>query len=222
MILHRKLIVYLRRSLGKQGLSLAAQKAAVDAFIASKGGTVIETFVETETGKHSQRPELTKAIALAKRHRATIIVGKLDRLSRKASLIFNLRDANVSFVAADCPDMNELTVGLLAIVAEWEGKMISLRTREGLRVARAKGTKLGNPNGIAAIGEKGFAKSRLVRKRRADAKAETYRVIFRELDALSANQAAAELNNRNVETPSGEGSWQHTTVLRVRRRLEAA
>ena len=158
MILHRKLIVYLRRSTGKQALSLDAQRETVDRFIASKSGTVVGTFVETESGKNAQRPELAKAIAMAKRNRATIVVAKLDRLSRKASLIFNLRDAGVSFVCADAPEMNEMSVGILAVVAQWEGEMISQRTREGLAAARTRGTKLGNPNGIAAIGEEGFAR----------------------------------------------------------------
>lgn len=221
MILHRKLIVYLRRSTGRQALSLGAQREAIERFIASKSGTVIETFVETESGKTAQRPELAKAIAMAKRQRATIVVAKLDRLSRKASLIFNLKDANVSFVAADCPDMNELTVGFLAVVAQWEGNRISERTREGLAAARARGKKLGNPNGFAALSKLDFAKGRLVRKHKADARAEAYRAEFQKVQGLSANQAAAKLNEDGVGTPSGEGSWQHTTVLRVRKRLAA-
>src|SRR5690348_8390870 len=130
-----KIISYLRVSTAKQGrsgLGLEAQRESIERYARQRATTVLETFTEIESGKVNARPELDKAIHLAKLTGATLVIAKLDRLSRNAAFLLSLRDSGVRFVAADMPDANELTVGVMALVAQQEREAISLRTREAL------------------------------------------------------------------------------------------
>ena len=110
-------------------------------FLATKPGSqLIEEFTEVESGKKKNRPELTKAIQLCKRQKATLIIAKLDRLARNVHFISGLMESRVEFVACDNPHANRLMVHMLAAFAEHEREMISQRTKEGLRAAKARGT----------------------------------------------------------------------------------
>ena len=104
---------------GQSGLGLEAQHAAVRAFVADPAQLLGE-FVEVESGKKNQRPQLLAAIAAARAQGATLLIAKLDRLSRNAGFIFALRDSGVAFVCCDMPDANTLTVGLFAVIAQHE------------------------------------------------------------------------------------------------------
>src|SRR5690606_17923709 len=118
-----KIVSYLRVSTAKQGrsgLGLEAQREAIEAYARHRGASVLQTFTEIESGKINARPELDKAIHLAKVTGATLVIAKLDRLSRNAAFLLALRDSGVRFVAADMPDANELTVGIMALVAQQE------------------------------------------------------------------------------------------------------
>ena len=113
-----------------------------------------------ESGRKNDRPELEKALQLARITGATLVIAKLDRLSREAAFLLTLRDAGVGFVACDMPEPNDLTVGLMALVAQQEREAISRRTKEALAAAKARGVKVGTPNGAAALrraGERGAA-----------------------------------------------------------------
>jgi DNA invertase Pin-like site-specific DNA recombinase len=145
-----KLVAYERVSTarqGKSGLGLEAQRKAIDDYAATKGGTILARFTEVESGRKNDRPELEKALQLARITGATLVIAKLDRLSRNAAFLLTLRDAGVSFVACDMPEANDLTVGIMALVAQQEREAISRRTKEALAAAKARGVKLGNPNG---------------------------------------------------------------------------
>lgn len=132
---------------GQSGLGLEAQRNTIDAFAASRDAEVLACFTEVESGRNPDRPKLGKAIALARLTGATLVIAKLDRLSRNAAL----RDSGVKFIACDMPEANDLTVGVMALVAQQEREAISRRTKEALAVAKARGVKLGNPNGAAAL-----------------------------------------------------------------------
>lgn len=127
-------VAYLRVSTDKQGssgLGLQAQETAISAFLKS-GDEVIASYKDIESGKKSDRPQLMAALEHCKKEGATLLIAKLDRLSRNVAFIFNLRDSGVDFVCCDMPDANTMTIGILALFAQHEREMISKRTKEAL------------------------------------------------------------------------------------------
>src|SRR5262249_39382978 len=108
----------------------------------------IATFTEKESGKNNSRPQLLNAIARAKESNATLLIAKLDRLSRNASFIMTLRDTGVNFICCDMPEANTLTIGIMAVMAQDERERISKRTRDALAVLKKRGVKLGNPGNL--------------------------------------------------------------------------
>src|SRR3954453_20452408 len=124
----KRFVSYLRVSTdrqGKSGLGLDAQRKAVADFLNGGRWDLIAEFVEVESGKRDDRPKLAEALALCRLHNATLVIAKLDRLSRDAAFLLGLQKAGVRFVAADMPEANELVVGIMAVVAQAERKMIS-------------------------------------------------------------------------------------------------
>ena len=221
-----KLVAYLRVSTAKQGqsgLGMEAQQAAIEAYARRAGARVVQTFIEVESGKLNARPELEKALHLAKVTGATLIVGKLDRLSRNAAFLLTLRDSGVKFLAADMPEANDITIGILAVVAQSEREAIAKRTREALAAAKARGAKLGNPNGAAALRRagKGNAASLGIIKAKAEQHARDLAPI---VDALAAEgitslgAIASALNERGMKTPRG-GTWHKSSVRNLVERL---
>jgi DNA invertase Pin-like site-specific DNA recombinase len=143
-----KFIAYFRVSTdkqGKSGLGLQAQRKAVLDYLDGGRWSLVQEFVEIESGKHNERPQLAAALAACKKHKARLVIAKLDRLSRNLAFIATLMESGVEFVAVDNPHATKLTVHILAAVAEHEREMISERTRAALRAAKARGTRLGNP-----------------------------------------------------------------------------
>src|SRR6476620_5817707 len=108
-------------------------------------------FTEVESGKHADRPQLAAALVACKKHKARLVIAKLDRLSRNLAFIATLIDSGVEFVAVDNPHANKLTVHILAAVAQHEREMISQRTKDALQAAKARGTQLGNPRLTEAL-----------------------------------------------------------------------
>ena len=144
----RPFVAYYRVSTDKQGrsgLGLDAQVNAVQLHSKRTGGEIMAEFQEVETGKHSERPELQKALKLCRQKKAVLIIAKLDRLSRNSAFINNLLESDVDFVACDMPTANKLTIRIMAAIAEHEREAISTRTKEALQAAKARGQKLGNP-----------------------------------------------------------------------------
>ena len=117
-------------------MGIEAQRTTIDAFAASRGAEVLARFTEVESGRNPDRPELGKAIHLSRLTGATLVIAKLDRLSRNAAFLLTLRDSGVKFLACDMPEANDLTVGIMALVAQQEREAISRRTKEALAVAK--------------------------------------------------------------------------------------
>lgn len=245
-------VSYLRVSTARQGasgLGLEAQREAVAAYIRGRAGAAAEPlreYVEVESGKANDRPQLQAALRHAKHAQATLIIAKLDRLSRNAAFLLTLRDSGARFVAADMPDACDLTIGVLALVAEHERKMIQGRTKAALAVKRealareasvmvAQGhepvrrledgttrpLRLGNPNGAACLRGLGNGAAVASLKSSAQHRAEEFRDVLRDVDpadALSARGLAGALNQRGFRSPRG-GHWTAQSVIRLRARL---
>ena len=223
-----QIVSYLRVSTAKQGLSglgMEAQRAAVAQFTAAGSHTLVAEFVEVESGRKADRPQLAAALTSCRLHRATLVIAKLDRLARNVAFIANLMNGGVEFVACDMPHANRLTLHLLAAIAEHEREMISQRTKAALQAAKARGVRLGNKNGAAALldGCRLAAEgSAVVRRARALQQAAAVAPILAELsaNALSCREMARALNHRGVPSPSGR-SWYAEQVRRTRLGMEA-
>ena len=207
---------------GRSGLGLDAQRRAVEEYMGSNGWELIGDYTEIESGRNNARPELEQALAACRLHGARLIVAKLDRLARDASFLLSLQSAGVDFVAADMPDANRLTVGILACEAEAEAEAISQRTREALTAAKERGVKLGTPANLTqAAREKGAEVSAAVRSARADQRAADLAPIIREIreaGITSRRGIARALKDRGIPTARG-GTWTATGVRRVLDRL---
>ena len=209
---------------GASGLGLEGQQAALALHLASvTGARVAAEFVEIESGANNERPKLSAAIAACKLYGATLLIAKLDRLSRDAHFLLGLEKAGIDFVCADMPSANRLTVGIMAMVAEEERRMISKRTSAALAAAKARGVRLGGNRGkLAQIVGKGVAASVATRKANADEHAARVAPFIIELleQKLSLHRIAAELTARGVKTPRG-GIWTATSVRRIGARTSA-
>lgn len=145
--MEKQFVAYYRVSTKRQGasgLGLEAQQSRVAEFVKSHGGIIVRDCTEIESGKKNNRPELTHALAHARRIGATLVVAKLDRLSRNLAFLSALMESKVDFVCVDNPHANRFTIHILAAVAEHEREMISKRTKEALQAAKARGMKLGS------------------------------------------------------------------------------
>jgi DNA invertase Pin-like site-specific DNA recombinase len=132
---------------GRSGPGLDAQREVVTAYLNVGNWTVLADFVEVESGRKSDRPELAKAVDLCRLTGSTLVIAKLDRLARDAHFLLGLQKVEVEFVACDMPQANRLTIGITALVAEEEARAISAQTRAELAAAKARETKLGGCRG---------------------------------------------------------------------------
>lgn len=226
-----KFVSYLRVSTTRQGISglgLEAQRTAVAGYLNGGNWTLVKEVVEVESGKRNDRPAIAEAVRLCRIHRATLVIAKLDRLARNLHFISGLMESGIKFIAVDNPSANELTVHILAAVAQSEAKAISERTKAALAAARARGVKLGGLRGpaseFAALSRKGSAAGAAVRAAKAAKRIEDLSPVIdyiREQGARSLRAIAAELNVRGIETPCG-GAWFPVQVQRVLVRVAAA
>ncbi|RZJ85816.1 MAG: resolvase, partial [Hymenobacter sp.] len=184
------------------GLGLEAQQAAVASFV--KDATVTAEFVEVESGKKNNRPQLAAAIAASKKVGATLLIAKLDRLARNAAFILNLRDTGVDFVCVDMPDANTLTVGIFAVLAQHEGEVISKRTKDALAAKKARGEQLGNIANFTAAGrEKGRAQQQVnARQHKANVQAAEL-IRLHHATGKSLRGIAKALNEKGFTTRRG-------------------
>jgi DNA invertase Pin-like site-specific DNA recombinase len=220
----RRLVAYERVSTARQGasgLGLEAQRKVIEDFAISRGAEVLARFTEVESGRKADRPELAKALHLAKVTGATLVIAKLDRLSRNAAFLLALRDSGVRFLAVDMPEANDLTVGIMALVAQAEREAISRRTKEALAVAKARGVKLGNPNGAASLRRAG--KGGVALRAAVSANAQAFAADLspmladiRSAGHTSLRAIAAALTARGIRTRRG-GAWHAGNVKNLLR-----
>ena len=220
-------VTYLRVSTarqGRSGLGLEAQREAVLRHVQAAGGVTVAEFVEVESGKRADRPELAAALSAARARGAVLLVAKLDRLARDTrfllSVVEGAGEAGVQF--ADLPQLPAGPAGrfmltMFAAVAELERGMISTRTKDALAAAKARGVKLGNP-ALRAGSAESARKAAQARKDQARAKAADvlpYVTAARKAGASSLAQIAEALEARGVRTPRGGTRWAPAQVRRV-------
>jgi DNA invertase Pin-like site-specific DNA recombinase len=231
----KQVIGYLRVSTkgqGESGLGLESQKTAIDGYVSQAGMNVLTCYTEVESGKLADRPELAKALAHARRSKATLVVAKLDRLARNVAFLSAMMDSTVPFVACDQPHANRLTLHILAAVAEAEAKAISDRTKAALAAAKARGQKLGSARpghwkGREAARLAGLEKARDVAAKVNRARAvEVYSDLLPSIasmrgEGLSLRAIADRLNQEGHTTRRGR-PWNPVQVSNVLERAASA
>ncbi|MBP3984784.1 recombinase family protein [Pseudoxanthomonas helianthi] len=213
--MHGKFVAYYRVSTkrqGESGLGLEAQRQAVLDYLNGGKWELLAEYTDVESGGDDSRPELARAIDHAKKAKATLVIAKLDRLSRKVSFVSSLMDSGVRFVAADNPSANELTINILAAVAQEERRLISQRTKAALVAAKKRGVRLGNPRLDDAR-----TAAQEAREQGADRFATNVIPVIRQVQAAGCTglrEIAAALDARGIKTRRGS-NWTAAAVSRV-------
>jgi DNA invertase Pin-like site-specific DNA recombinase len=211
-----KFIAYYRVSTARQGesgLGLEAQKHAVVSYLNGGKWQLLEEFTEVESGKNSKRPQLAAAMAAAKKAKATLIIAKLDRFSRKLHFISSMMESGINFLAVDRPDADRFTLHLEGALAEREALKISERTKAALAAAKARGTKLGT-NGAKLAKQNKTAANQFA----ANLKSTVHSALSR---GLTRAEIAAEFNRTGIPTARPGSSWHSTTIQNLIKRQAA-
>ena len=212
-------IAYFRvstRHQGHDGNGMNAQRDAVARFVLSQKGQVLHEFSEVESGGLNDRPQLNAALEECKRSKATLVVAKLDRLSRNAEFLLRLQNSGVNFVCCDCPNVDRFTVGILALVAQRERELISERTKAALSAAKARGVRLGGCR------DAHHRTNLMVRANRQAAHRFNHSVlgVIREIQSTGATtlQSIANcLTRRGISTRTGRTTWHPAQVRNILR-----
>ena len=196
---------------GESGLSLEAQENITKSF-ANARGTIISAFVEIESGKKKNRPELIAAIKQCKKTKSTLLISRLDRLARNLHFVTSLIESKIEFICCDNPHATRLTIQILAAVAEEEIRSISVRTKLALAAAKKRGT---------ALGVTGKDRAR-ENKERADGFAVAIRATVEDIRSTGKTTLTAisdGLNARKIKTVTGR-KFHPMTVDRLLKRIK--
>ena len=198
---------------GESGLGLEGQRDIVRRFATSHGMEIVSEYTEVESGKVNDRPQLTEALSVCRKTGATLVVSKLDRLSRNALFLLQLQAANVEFICCDCPNVDRFTCGVLALVAQRERELCSSRTKAALQAAKKRGVRLGtkNPDRQVRLMMEGYKRDRQNFLNRV-------RPIIDELKASGVKtlkELALCLTRRAIPTRTGKTVWFGSTVKTV-------
>jgi DNA invertase Pin-like site-specific DNA recombinase len=201
---------------GVSGLGLEAQREAVERYLNGGSWSLIEAFTEIETGKGAnaldRRPQLKAALAYARKHKATLVIAKLDRLARNVHFVSGLLETGVDFVAADRPDADRFTLHLEAALAEREARVISERTKAALAAAKRRGVVLGANGRTLAVRNRAEAVERVAPM--------AGRLTALRGEGLSLRRIASTLNAEGVSPPGASGGiWHPATVQRALERV---
>jgi DNA invertase Pin-like site-specific DNA recombinase len=216
-----KFIAYYRVSTakqGKSGLGLEAQQNAVNGYITGRDSELLQSHTDIESGSKDNRPELQKALRKCRLTGATLLIAKLDRLSRNRRFLMDLQDSTVNFVCCDMPEANNFTVGLLACLADYERELISERTRAALQAAKARGVKLGNPS-LNEVRNTDTTAATKAHSEAANKRNSELRQVIKEIQEDAANvltlrEVADKLNEAGYKTARG-AMFHATTVNRI-------
>jgi len=167
----------------------------------------MDTFTEVESGKNTDRPQLVKAIRRCNLTGATLVIAKLDRLSRDIAFIANLQKTKVDFMCCDMPDANTLSIGMMSVLAQYERELISERTKAGLAAAKRRGVQLGNPN-FNLVRNTDTTSARSAKQRLANERNSQLRQLIKEFESnadqrMSLSQIADALNEAGYTTARG-------------------
>lgn len=209
-------VAYYRVSTNKQNLGIEAQKNAVTNYVKSNNANLIGSYEEKESGKFDDRIELRKALKQCRKEKATLLIAKLDRLSRKVSFLFNLRDSGINFVSLDCPNFNTLTLGIFASLAQAERELISQRTKAALQVKKLNGAKLGTPNKFVPEEIRNLAYTKIKSKADENINNKRAKCVIEALIKTTNNKAdiARKLNESGFTTSKG-GKFTSIQVIRL-------
>ena len=210
----QKLIAYYRVSTGKQGasgLGLEAQKAQVEEHAERTGARIVKSYTEIESGKTSNRLELKRALDHAKITNSTLVIARLDRLSRSVAFISRLMESKVPFVALDVQDCDPMKLHIYAVFAEAEARKVSERTKAALAAAKARGVKLGNPNPAKDTSLATAARLQVMKQHRA----ELWPFIEpMAKEGVSYREIARRLNQQGIRTFRGR-TWYASSVRQL-------
>lgn len=213
-------IAYYRVSTKKQGnsgLGIEAQKTTVRQFI-KDNGNLLDEYVEVESGKKDNRAELNKAINKCKETGSTLIIAKLDRLSRNYDFIFSLKNSKVKFVCCDLPDANTLTIGIMASLAQYERELISDRIKKALNEKKKQGHKLGSPNNLNDKARQKAHKAKSEKANNNEINKNIFNIAYHmKLTGLGYRKIANYLNNENYKTVNGKSFTPMTVKLILER-----
>ncbi len=214
-----KYIAYLRVSTNKQDHGLDAQLNTINNWIEARSAELLlPIYKEMMSGKNDDRPVLMEAVEQCKKYNATLLIAKLDRLSRNVSFLFALKDAGVAIACCDLPDLNTLTLGIFATMAQHERELISKRTKEGLVVARAKGKIIGRPKGYKVtcdIKERNKKISQTKSLKNLDVNKRLHGTAkYLKDQGHSLYSIAKQMNAMKMTSPTGK-KIQATTILRL-------
>jgi DNA invertase Pin-like site-specific DNA recombinase len=214
-------VSYLRQSTKKQSLSnlgIEAQREIIHKYL----GQIkpIAEFVETESGKRTDRPKLAEALELCRKTKSTLIVAKLDRLSRNVAFTSKLLESDVEIKFCDFPEANRLVLHIIASIAEYEAGLISTRTKQALKAKKARGVRLGKPENLVNNLGKAISNSNLTNRQKALDNDNNRRAIamlkVMATQDLSLSEMARRLNEEGFVTSQGKQftAWQVSVLLK--------
>ncbi len=213
-------VAYLRQSTKKQaisGLGVEAQRKIIEKFLGDK--KPIAEFVETESGKRTDRPKLAEALELCRKTKSTLIVAKLDRLSRNVAFTSKLLESDVEIKFCDFPEANRLILHIIASIAEYEAGLISQRTKQSLKAKKARGIRLGKPENLMNNLDRALENSKRAISKKAKDNPNNKRAVamLKVLveQELSLSEMARRLNEEGFVTSQGKkfSAWQVSVLL---------
>ena len=214
-------VAYLRQSTKKQevsGLGIEAQRQIIQKFLGQE--KPIAEYVETESGKRTDRPKLAEALDLCRKTKSTLIVAKLDRLSRNVAFTSKLLESDVEIKFCDFPEANRLVLHIIASIAEYEAGLISKRTKQSLKAKKSRGIQLGKPENLTNNLDRAIENSRQTIHKKAKDNPHNKRAVamLKVLigQELSLSEMARRLNEEGFVTSQGKKftAWQVSVLLK--------